>query len=84
MKFRLDDLKTFISTLWHDNVDDNVFLGWNFFFHWKFTWAKCFFNHLSKIKWSFEFFENEKLLSNKGFYKTFIKLLVYIYKNEQL
>jgi hypothetical protein len=29
----------------------------------------------------FWIFENEKLLSNKGFLETFIKLLVYIYTN---
>jgi hypothetical protein len=37
-----------------------------------------------KVKWSFEFLKNGKMLSNKGFKKTFIKLLVYIYKNVQL
>jgi hypothetical protein len=51
------------------------------FFHWRFIWAKCFFNHLTKVKWSFEFFLNGKLLSNKIFLQTFIKLLVYIYTN---
>jgi hypothetical protein len=54
------------------------------FFHWRFTWAKCFLNHLTKVKWSFDFFLNGKLLSNKDLKKTFIKLLVYIYTNVQL
>jgi len=57
-----------------------IFLGWKMFF----IWAKRFCNHLTKIRWSFEFFLNEKLLSNKGFLKTFIKLLVQICTNVQL
>ncbi len=74
----------FITTLWYDNVDNYDFLSWKMFFHWKFTWCKCFFNHLKKVKWSFEFLQNGKMLSNMGFKKTFIKLLVYIYTNVQL
>ncbi len=40
-----------------------------------------FFNHLTKVRWSFEFFLNGKILSNKGFLKTFIKLIdVHLHK----
>jgi hypothetical protein len=60
------------------------FLRWKMFFHWRSIWAKWFFNHLTKLKWKFEFFWNGKLLSNKGFLKTYIKLLVYIYTNIQV
>jgi hypothetical protein len=74
----------FISILWYENVDDYYFFGWKMFFHWRFTWVKCFFNHLTKVRWSFDFFLNGKLLSNKGFSKTFIKLLMYIYANVKL
>jgi hypothetical protein len=48
-------LKMFIDTLWYDNVDEYDFLGSKMFFQWKSTYVKCFFNHLTKIKWSFEF-----------------------------
>ncbi len=27
MEFRSDDFKKFISTFWHDKVDDNIFIG---------------------------------------------------------
>jgi hypothetical protein len=60
------------------------FNGWKMFFHWRFTWVKCLFNHLTKVRWNFELKKNGKLLLNKGFKKTFIKLLVYIYTNVQL
>jgi hypothetical protein len=61
-----------------------IFLGRNIFFHWGFTWAKCYLNHLTKVRWSLVFFKNGKLLSNKGFLKTLIKLLVYIHTKLQL
>jgi hypothetical protein len=46
-----------------------IFSSWKIFFHWRFTWVKCFFNHLSKIRWSFHFKKNEKPLTSKGFKK---------------
>jgi len=56
----------FINTLWNDNVDDYVCVYIEKI-HWRFIWAKCFFNQLTKIKWSFEFLKYGKMLSNKGF-----------------
>jgi len=60
------------------------FLGWKMFFHWRFIWAKCFFNHLTKVRWSSEFLKKWQTIIKQGFKKTLIKLLVYIYKNVQL
>jgi hypothetical protein len=74
----------FISTSWYDNVDDDDFFKLKNVLHWKFTWVKCFLNHLTIVRWSFEFFKYGKLLWNKGFHKTFAELLVYIYTNVQL
>jgi hypothetical protein len=49
VEFKYDDLKMFISTFLCDNVDDYDFLKLkNVLGHWIFTWAKCFFNHLTK------------------------------------
>ncbi len=78
MKFKLNDSKMFISTLWYDNVDDHHFFNLKNVLPLKITWMKCFFNHLTKIRRSFHFKKNEKPLTNKGFFKTFIELLGYI------
>ncbi len=39
-----------------------IFLGWKMFFHGIFTWIECFFNHFTKIKWSFDFFLEWKIV----------------------
>jgi hypothetical protein len=39
-----------------------IFKGWKIFFHWKFTWVNCFFNHLTKIRWSFEFLKKWNII----------------------
>jgi hypothetical protein len=49
-----------------------VFTLKNMLFYWRFIWAKCCFNHLKKIKWSFEFFKYGKMMSNKGLRKTLL------------
>jgi hypothetical protein len=36
MEFKSYDIKIFINTLCHDNVDDHEFLNCNMFFHWKY------------------------------------------------
>jgi len=73
----------FINTLWHDNVYDYDFLKLKNVLPLKIYLGLIFFKHLIKVKWSFEFFLNDKLLSI-FLKKTIIKLLVYIYKNAQL
>jgi len=79
VEFKSNDLKIFINTLWYDNFDS---FRLKMFFHWRFIWAKFFSNHLTQIRWNFDFFL--KMLLNNDFLKAFIKLLVYIYTNARL
>lgn len=54
------------------------------FFHWGCTWIRCSFHNLTRIKWSIKINKKWKLLSNKGLFKTFIKLMMYTYTIAQL
>jgi hypothetical protein len=38
------------------------------FFHWRFIWAQCFFNHLTKVRWKFELFKKWKIAAKKEFF----------------
>jgi hypothetical protein len=60
----------FINTFLYDNVDDYDFLKLkDVLGNWIFTWAKCFFNHLIKIKWSFDVFTMEDCCQIRDFKK---------------
>jgi hypothetical protein len=55
MKFRSNDFKMFISTLWYDNVDDYDFFRLKNGLSLTIYSGNFFFNHLTKVRCNFEF-----------------------------
>jgi hypothetical protein len=82
VEFISNDLNMFISTIRYDNVDGYAFFRLNFFLPLKIYLGQVF-KKLDKNKMKFLIFKKWKTVINKGFQKTFLKWLVYIYKNAQ-
>jgi hypothetical protein len=54
VKFRANDYQIFINNYNMIMLMIIIFLRCKLFFHWRYIWAKYFFNHLIRIRWYFK------------------------------